>query len=275
MPRLWDDSLYAGSAEFYLRGRLPYPQRLANELGSHLQLGGTGRLLDLGSGPGSLTLLLAPYFREVVAVDADAEMIRVAEEEAARRGIHNVEWMHAYAEDVGDVGNFQLVTLAQSFHWMDRPLVARKVFGWLEPGGCCVHVGATTHEGTGSTGGSFLPAVPREAIGRLIRVYLGPERRAGQQVVTGGYTPEDEDAVFRGAGFKGPEIVTVAGGDLFERTEDEVIASVLSLSSAAPHLFADRLPAFVDDLRRLLRSVSTSGVFSEQFQDIRLFLWTS
>jgi hypothetical protein len=36
--------------------------------------------------------------------------------------------------------------------------------------------------------------------------------------VAGGYTPDDEKAVFRAAGFVGPEIVTVTWGDIFERS---------------------------------------------------------
>ena len=273
MPRLWDDSLYAGSAAFYAQGRLPYPQRLAEFIGRQLKLDGAGRLLDLGCGPGSLTLLLAPLFEEVVAVDADADMLRVGSGEAASRGIRNVRWMHAAAEDLGDVGPFRVVTLAQSFHWMDRPAVAELIHGWLQPQGCCVYVGATTHEGTGSPGSSPHPTVPREAITELVRRYLGPERRAGQGTVVGDYTPDEQDVVFRAAGFTGPDIIHVAGGDIFERSEDQVVASVLSLSSAAPHLFGDRLPEFAEELRRLLRVASPSGLFAEQLQDMRLFLW--
>ncbi|HEX4431699.1 MAG TPA: class I SAM-dependent methyltransferase [Frankiaceae bacterium] len=275
MPRLWDDSLYAGSAVFYLQGRLPYPTRLADAFRARLDLDGAGRLLDLGCGPGSLTLLLAPFFAEVVAVDADLDMIRVGVGEAARRGIRNVKWLHCSAEDLEDVGRFEVVTLAQSFHWMDRPAVAGKIHGLLEPAGHCVHVGATTHEGTGSSGASPLPTVPRESITHLIRQYLGPERRAGRGIVAGGYTPDEQDVIFREAGFTGPEIVPVAGGDVFERSQDQVVASVLSLSGAAPHLFGDRLPAFTDELRELLRKASPSGVFSEQLQDMRLFLWSA
>ena len=273
VPRLWDDSLYAGSAEFYLRGRLPYPVRLAAVFRDRLRLDGTGRLLDLGCGPGSLSLLLASSFDEVVAVDADADMIRVGQATAASRGIGNVAWRREYAEDLGDVGRFRVVTLAQSFHWMDRPVVASKIGHWLDQDGCCVHVGATTHEGTGASGDSRYPPPPRDRIRALVVSYLGPERRAGRGVVAGGYTPGDEESVFCAAGFVGPEIVTVAGGDVFERSEDQVIASVLSLSSATPHLFGNRLPAFLDDLRRLLRDTSPSRMFSEQLQDIRLFVW--
>jgi hypothetical protein len=55
----WDESLYAGSAFHYGIGRMPYPQRLAQAIGDELGLDGTGRLLDVGCGPGSLTLLLS------------------------------------------------------------------------------------------------------------------------------------------------------------------------------------------------------------------------
>lgn len=273
MARLWDDSLYAGSAEFYVKGRLPYPERLADVFRDHLNLDGRGRLLDLGCGPGSLSLVLASSFDEVLAVDADAEMIRVGQAAAASNGIRNVTWLHEYAEDLHDVSQFRVVTLAQSFHWMDRPAVAGKIRGWLHPHGYCVHLGATTHEGTGVSEGLPYPAPPRGRIRELVQAYLGPDRRAGQGVVAGRYTPDDEEGVFRAAGFVGPEIVAVPGGDIFQRSEDQVIASVLSLSSAAPHLFDDRLAAFLGDLRQLLREASPSGSFTEQLQDMRLFVW--
>lgn len=91
--------------------------------------------------------------------------------------------------------------------------------------------------------------------------------------MAGAYTPDGEEGVFRAAGLDGPKKVTVTGGDIFERSEDQVIAAVLSLSSAAPHLFGDRLAAFLGDLRQMLREASPSGIFTEQLQDIRLFVW--
>jgi cyclopropane fatty-acyl-phospholipid synthase-like methyltransferase len=39
---------------------MPYPDSLARAISGELSLDGSGRLLDVGCGPGSLTLLLAP-----------------------------------------------------------------------------------------------------------------------------------------------------------------------------------------------------------------------
>lgn len=66
----WDDSLYAGSAPHYGIGRMPYPSGLADAVRDELGLDGTGRLLDVGCGPGSLTLLFSPLFESAVGVDA-------------------------------------------------------------------------------------------------------------------------------------------------------------------------------------------------------------
>jgi SAM-dependent methyltransferase len=218
-------------------------------------------------------LLLAPWFIEVVAVDADLNMLRVGQSRASDLRIENVRWVHSRAEALpADVGEFDMVTLAQSFHWMDRPVVAETIRRLLTPDGVCVHVGATTHEGVAGADGLPRPAPPRDSIGALVRRYLGPHRRAGQKVVKG-EPASDEDLVFRAAGYHGPERVEVPAGDILIRTEDEVVASVLSLSSAAPHLFGPRLPEFVADLRALLKTVSPDGLFAEQQRDITLSLW--
>lgn len=44
----WDETLFAGAARHYLRGRLPYAPRLAEGLAQTLNLDGGGRLLDVG-----------------------------------------------------------------------------------------------------------------------------------------------------------------------------------------------------------------------------------
>ncbi len=200
-------------------------------------------------------------------------MLVEAEREAARRGVVNARWVRIPAEALpGGLGTFRVATFAQSFHWLDREAVAATVREMLEPGGAWVHVSATTHQGVGGVGELEAPAPPREEIAGLIGEYLGPVRRAGTRTLPGG-TPSGEEAVMLAAGFSGPRRVTVPGR-VHARSEDEVVASVFSLSWAAPHLFGDRFAAFEHDLRRLLRTVSPGGRFGERAREIELVIWS-
>ena len=268
----WDPSLYAGSAEHYAVGRAPYPTALADALQEALGLDGRGRLLDVGCGPGSLTLLLAPLFAEVVGVDADPDMLVVARRLAAAAGITTTTWRHLRAEDLpADLPPVDVVTLAQSFHWMDQPRVAAVLRRLLVPGGTLVHVSATTHAGVPAERPLPHPEPPRAEIERLVTRYLGEERRAGQGLRPPG-SGGAEDDVYRAAGFAGPELLIVPG-PVVERTAEQVVSSVLSLSSAAPHLFGDRLGAFEADLQQLLRRAAPDGRFAEQLAPTTLHLW--
>ena len=52
MDWAWDPTLYEGSAPHYAVGRMAYPPALADALRDALGLDGSGRLLDVGCGPG-------------------------------------------------------------------------------------------------------------------------------------------------------------------------------------------------------------------------------
>jgi len=180
-PWVWDETLYAGAAAYYATGRMPYPPQIAEALRRALELDGRGRLLDVGCGPGSLTVLLAPLFDQAVGVDADADMIAAAEAEAARAGIGNAGWRQLRAEHLPAwLGTFRVVSFAQSFHWFDRPRVARSVRQMLDPGGAVVLVRATTHQGVAGADPLAHPRPPVDEIGALVRRWLGPVRRAGR-----------------------------------------------------------------------------------------------
>lgn len=131
----------------------------------------------------------------------------------------------------------------------------------LDPDGAWVHVGATTHEGITADVTTDWPAPPRQAIRDLVTRYLGPGRRAGSSQLPSGHPPAGEDDIMHGAGYAGPERV------------DDIVASVFSLSSAAPHLFDERLGAFEHELRALLHSASLQGVFCEVTREVSLAIW--
>jgi SAM-dependent methyltransferase len=269
----WDESLYAGSAAHYGVGRMPYPPRLAEAIRDEVGLDGTGRLLDVGCGPGSLTLLLSPFVRSAVGVDADRDMIVEARRRAARSGVRNVEWRHMRAEELpADLGTFRVATFAQSFHWMDQWVVARRVRRMLGADGAWIHVGATTDRGVPGDDPLPHPRPPWDRIDELVAGHLGPVRRAGQGTLPAG-TRSGEEEVMRRAGFTGPKRIDIERGEVVDRTLEDVVSAVFSLSGSAPHLFGAGLGAFEDDLRRLLGASSPDGVFSERTREIAVVVW--
>ncbi|MEV7778852.1 class I SAM-dependent methyltransferase [Kitasatospora sp. NPDC088351] len=269
----WDDSLFWGTAAYYRRGRLPYAPGLADVLAGVLRLDGRGRLVDVGCGPGTLAVGLADLFGEIVGVDPDGGMIAEAGRAAAEAGVAwKARWVLARAEDLpAGLGTFTVATFGQSFHWMDRGPVAATMRGMLRPGGALVHISDLKTE-TRSVEGLPHPAVPGAAVDALVGRYLGPVRRAGRGVLPHG-TPDDEAAVLARAGFSGLQRHVVPGGQALERTRDEVVAQVFSMSSSAPHLFGARRAGFEADLLRLLREVSPSGLFSERQPSTEVFVW--
>ncbi|MET8555978.1 class I SAM-dependent methyltransferase [Streptomyces sp. NPDC004959] len=269
----WDETLFSGAAPYYERGRLPYAPGLAKALAGALRLDGRGRLVDVGCGPGTLTLRLAHLFREVVGVDPDRGMIAEAGRRAAGAGLTGkVRWVRARAEELpAGLGSFTVATFGHSFHWMDQERVARTVRAMLRPGGSLVHVADLKEEARTHTGLPY-PGVPHQAIEELVQHYLGPVRRAGQGVLPEG-TPGGERDVLARSGFSGPERHVIPGGQPLERTDDDLVAWVFSHSSAAPHLFGPRREDFEAELRRLLRETSPPGLFSERLPSTEVFVW--
>lgn len=270
---VWDETLFAGTAAFYTRGRLPYAPALVPVLGGVLGLDGTGRLLDVGCGPGTVAIPLAHLFRETVGVDPDPGMIEEAARRAADGGVAGrTRWVRMRAEDLpAGLGTFTVAVFAQSFHWMDQEAVAAAVHDMLAPGGALVHVSDLKNESPGTWEPPH-PAPPYAAVRDLVTRYLGPVRRAGRGVLPNG-TPGGEAEVLGRAGFLGPERHVVPGGQVLERDEDDIVAGVFSMSFSAPGLFGPRLGAFESDLRRLLRAGSPQGRFAERVPSTEVFVW--
>jgi SAM-dependent methyltransferase len=118
--------MFRGTAPYYARYRPGYPPDLLEELGVAAGLDRAGRLLDLGCGPGTIAIPLAPFVQGVLAVDSEPEMLA----ELRRTAPANVVALHARAEDVdASWGRFQLTTIGRALHWFDGELVLSKLVG--------------------------------------------------------------------------------------------------------------------------------------------------
>jgi SAM-dependent methyltransferase len=237
-----------------------------------LALDATGRLLDVGCGPGILTVKLASHFAEAIGLDADREMLTEADTCARVAGLTNVRWVHARAEELPlDLGAFNVVSFGQSFHWLDRERVAAIVLEMLLPGGALVYV-SDVKEAAEDRHELPNPTPPYAEITALVHRYLGPVRRAGQSLCRQS-SPNDEEEVLARAGYAGPERLRVPADGPLTRQSDDVVAWVFSLSSSAPHLFGEELGRFETDLRRLLDERSPSGWFADQPTDTDVRIW--
>src|SRR5580658_7145242 len=127
--------LYQGTARYYDRYRVPYPAALIDDLVTRAALSGTGRLLDLACGPGRVTFALSEHFADVVAVDQEEESVGYARALSAERGATHVSWRTGRAEDLDIAGRFELVTVGDAFHRLDRRRIAALVTEWLQPAG--------------------------------------------------------------------------------------------------------------------------------------------
>lgn len=268
----WDETLFAGAASYYEQGREPYAPGLEQAFREACGLDGQGRLLDVGCGPGTVALRLAGLFEAVVGLDPDPDMLVEAARLAAEGAVDNAEWVCRRAEELpGALGRFRVVIFAQSFHWMNRPLVARAVRRMLEAGGAVVQVDGPRPAAGSDRPASRFPPPPYEAMDELGRRWLGPHRRAGQGLRN--TSPSGEDAIFRAAGFRPAVEIAVADDRVLERSVDDIVANRLSMSGMAPHLFGERLDEFTTQLRSLLLKASPSGTFSVALSDNRLRIW--
>lgn len=256
----YDPTIYLGSAVHYRCGRPAYSPELEAVLAERAGLDGTGRLLDVGCGPGVLTVRLADLFTQAVGLDPDAGMLAEGRRAAEERRVRNIRWVQGLAEDLPAVapGPCRLVTFGQSFHWTDEQEVAEKVYDMLEPGAALALI-VHTVTGRPRPPDPGVPAIPHDEIRAVVEKYLGSTRRAGQGTAPPrAHRFEDVLAQTR---FGIPQQIFVPGIPDLLRDSESVLSGYLSLSSSAPHLFGDRLDDFAREVRALLAERSAEGIF--------------
>jgi SAM-dependent methyltransferase len=256
----YDPTIYKGAAAHYRPGRPGYSPQLEAVLAKEFDLGGSGRLLDGGCGPGILTVRLAHLFDEVVGLDPDPDMLAEGRRAAGEQGIENISWVQAGAEDLPEAapGPYRLVTFGSSFHWTDEARVAEAVYDMLEPGGALALI-VNNVEGRPEPSSPGPPPIPHDEIKAIVERYLGSTRRAGQGFARV-RTHRFEDVLVR-TRFGAPKSIFAPGIPDLVRSAESVLSGYFSLSSSAPHLFGDGVEDFAADVRRLLAERSPEGGF--------------
>lgn len=96
------------------------------------------RVLDLGTGTGTLARGFAKRGAEAVGVDISPELLEVARRLGEGEGV-SVDYVLAQAEFTPfEPGTFDVVTAGQCWHWFDGPAAAKESLRLLRPGGVLV-----------------------------------------------------------------------------------------------------------------------------------------
>jgi len=250
---------FAGTAAYYLRFRLPYPDDLVQDLVLRARLSGRGRLVDLASGPGPVAFALRSQFAAIWAVDLEPEMIEAGRREAARLGASNITWLVGRVEDfAGPPGPAELVTIGEAFHRLEQGRTVANAFAWLRPGGCL------------ATLGTFSALSGREAWQRIVvqvvhRWTSGKRRTSdGQPLRKPEGSLEHNERVLRESGFT--EVATHRFPRVHVWSLEDIVGYLYSTSAASRSLLGKDVDAFEVDLRAALLAHDSSGTYQEDPQ---------
>ena len=129
---------FGKTARDYAKHRAGFPEELFARLAS-LGVGEAGRrVLDLGTGTGTLARGFARRGCEVTGLDPSEKLLEEARRLDREAGV-TVEYVVATAEEIGlPAGSFDSVTAGQCWHWFDRSRAAAEARRVLVGGGSLV-----------------------------------------------------------------------------------------------------------------------------------------
>lgn len=240
---------FRSAASHYLAGRPAYAPRLIGLVARLTGLRAGHRVLDLGCGPGMLAGAFAPLAAEVVAMDPEPAMLRIAEKEFGSSG--RIRFLCASSFDLSPaLGAFHLVAMGRSFHWMDRGETLRRLDAMVEPDGALALFTSENLE------------LPETAWGTEYRNLVRRYGAAGGTHVRG-----------RGGAWVRPEAVLLDSAfsvldeiAVIERRHvavPQLIDRAFSRSSTAPERLGEAAPRLAAEIEALLRPLADDAMLTE------------
>ncbi len=237
------------AAKHYLAGRQAYAPRLIDMVAGLVGLNSQQRVLDLGCGPGILAGAFAPLVREVLAVDPEPEMLRIAQTEFGGAG--GIVFRQGSSFDLSrEWGRFRLVTMGRSFHWMDRAETLRRLDGMIEPGGAVALFDSTMLDLPDNAWSAEYRAV--------VRRYASADTTHVRHRAPGWVRHE---AFLLDSAFNAVEQVSV----IERRTVSvqQLVDRAFSRSSTAPDRLGDAAPRLAEEIEAVMRPLATDGMLPE------------
>lgn len=242
---------FRSAAPHYLAGRPPYPDRLIRRVVQLCGLTAADRVLDLGCGPAMLAASFARVAGEVIAMDPEPEMLRVAGEAFGQIG--NLHLVSGSSDDLSPaLGNFKLVVMGRSFPWMDRVETLRRLDRIVVPGGAVALFDAEHRDEVPDNAWNVRYRALRHRHGEPNAA--NPRRNSSRWV--------RHEAILLDSAFS----LLDAAAVIERRSVDtaELVHRALSMSSSSPDRLGDQAAArLASEIEQLVREFAPDGVLSE------------
>jgi SAM-dependent methyltransferase len=233
------------AAAHYGPGRPDYAPTLIRRVARLCGLGAGSRVLDLGCGPGLLSVAFAPFAGHVIAIDPEPEMLAVVRTLA----IANLEPVQGSSFDLGPaLGRFRLAMMGRSFHWMDRADTLRRLDELLEHG-AAVALFDTSH-----------PDVPANVWTAEFRAL---RRRYEDDADHPRRAPEwlSHEAILLDSAFSRLEALSVI--ESRQVPLGSLVDRALSMSGTSPERLGARTSDFAQEIERLMLPYARRGMVME------------
>lgn len=248
---------FKSNAAHYLAGRAAYAPRLIRRVAEICRLDGTQRLLDLGCGPGPLSLAFSTWIGTGVAIDPEPVMLRIASELGA--GIApNIEYRRGSSYDLSpEMGRFQIAVIGRAFHWMDRHDTLARLNTLIDPQGAVVLFATSQLDD---------PITPWLTEYRALLDEYAQTDPAREQRKSDSWEPHEH--ILLQSAFRSLERVSII--EIRRVAVESLIMRALSMSSLSRERLGTRLDELLARARTLLESHASDGWLDEQVESVAL-----
>ncbi len=232
---------FASTVAYYDSARPPYGAAFFAKVAQQLGLDRRQRLLDVGAGPGILTIGFARYCREAVGVDPERGMVEAARAAAERAGVTATFIEGRFEEVAASLAPFDIVSIGRAIHWLDPEPARTALDRALAPSGRVLVCGATSAKDGRNPWLEAFNAVR--------------DRWKGDR------PSRDHNTFFANGQWARTGTVRVEG--TYAVPIERLVERVLSMSTSSPERLGDDVPAMKSAMREALAPFAADGMIED------------